>query len=115
LPGFTPASPRDADDGRKIGRNLGYGGAVEPGVSGLGMGHGQGFDKGTTKLQMDDSTGHLQCHFCGAYEVDRLFIGSLRVDSCTCQACGARWDEDVSTGRYRGRGGIESVMAPRDR
>ena len=44
---------------------------------------------------MDDSTGHLQCPFCGAYEVDRLFIGSLGVDSCTCQGCGARWDEDA--------------------
>ena len=78
------------------------------------MGHRAGSDKGTTKETMDNSTGHLQCPFCGAYEVDRLFIGSLRVDSCTCGACGARWDEDTTTGRYRGRGSVESVMAPRD-
>jgi transposase-like protein len=64
---------------------------------------------------MDDSTGHMQCPFCGAYEVDRLFIGSLRVDSCTCQGCGSRWDEDAKTGAYRGRGDAESVMAPRPR
>ena len=79
------------------------------------MGHPPGIDKGTAGQHMDDDTGHLQCPFCGAYEVDRLFIGSLRVDSCTCQGCGARWDEDVTTGRYRGRGSVESVMAPRDR
>ena len=57
----------------------------------------------------------MQCPFCGAYEVDRLFIGSLRLDSCTCQGCGSRWDEDAGTGRYRGRGDAESVMTPRDR
>lgn len=62
---------------------------------------------------MGDRTGHLQCPFCEAYEVDRLFIGSLGLDSCTCQACGARWDEDVSTGAYRGRGSGASVIAPR--
>ncbi|HEX5365883.1 MAG TPA: hypothetical protein VFW63_04375 [Acidimicrobiales bacterium] len=64
---------------------------------------------------MDDHTGHLQCPFCGAYEVDRLFIGSLHVDSCTCHACGSRWDEDASTGEYRGRGEAESVIVPRRR
>jgi transposase-like protein len=63
---------------------------------------------------MGESTGHLQCPFCGAYEVDRLFIGAVRLDSCTCQGCGSRWDEDATTGRYRGRGGIDSVMAPRE-
>ena len=78
------------------------------------MGHRAGSDKGTTEANMDNSTGHLQCPFCGAYGVDRLFIGSLRVDSCTCQGCRARWDEDTTTGRYRGRGSVESVMAPRD-
>ena len=71
--------------------------------------------RGLTKDDMDDRTGHLQCPFCEAYEVDRLFIGSLRVDSCTCQACGARWDEDTSTGAYRGHGCVESVIAPRPR
>jgi hypothetical protein len=64
---------------------------------------------------MDADTGHLQCPFCGAYEVDRLYIGSLHVDACTCEGCGARWDQDSETGRYRGRGGLESVIAPRRR
>ena len=80
-----------------------------------GSGPEPGIDKGMTTNDMDDRTGHLQCPFCGAYEVDRLFIGSLRVDSCTCQGCGARWDEDTSTGEYRGRGCVESVIAPRQR
>lgn len=57
--------------------------------------------------------GHLQCPFCNAYQVDRLYIGSLQVDACTCEACGARWDEDAATGRYLGRGAAESVIAPR--
>jgi uncharacterized protein (DUF983 family) len=57
--------------------------------------------------------GRLQCPFCGAYQVDRLYIGSLHVDASTCEACGARWDEDAATGRYLGRGGVESVIAPR--
>jgi transposase-like protein len=78
--------------------------------------------RGTSRIRqgdgdrnMDDSTGHLQCPFCGEYEVDRLFIGSLRLDSCTCQGCGSRWDEDATTGAYRGRGDAESVLAPRPR
>jgi transposase-like protein len=64
---------------------------------------------------MDDSTGHLQCPFCNAYEVDRLYLGSLQIDACTCHGCGSRWDEDTETGRYRGRGAGESVIAPRQR
>jgi hypothetical protein len=61
----------------------------------------------------DDDCGHLQCPFCYAYQVERLYIGSLHIDSCTCEACGARWDEDIATGRYRGRGSVDSVMVPR--
>jgi transposase-like protein len=49
-------------------------------------------------------TGHLRCPFCGAYEVDRLYLASLRLDSCECRACGARWDEELGTGVYRERG-----------
>ena len=41
------------------------------------------------------------------------YIGSLHIDSCTCEACGARWDEDIETGRYRGRGSLDSVIVPR--
>jgi hypothetical protein len=71
-------------------------------------------DRGTGADPMDDDDcGHLQCPFCHAYQVERLYIGSLHIDSCTCEACGARWDEDIETGRYRGRGSIESVIVPR--
>jgi hypothetical protein len=74
-----------------------------------------GSDRGTGEHQMDRGPGHLQCPFCGAYEVDRLYVGSLNIDACTCDGCGARWDEDAETGRYRGRGDVDSVIAPRGR
>jgi hypothetical protein len=38
----------------------------------------------------------------------------LHLDSCTCQCCGARWDEDATTGRYRGRGDADSIISPRN-
>jgi ribosomal protein L37AE/L43A len=66
-------------------------------------------------MEMSSSTRHLQCPFCEAYEVERLYLGSLHIDSCSCLACGARWDEDVSTGRYRGRGSADSVITRRSR
>ena len=47
------------------------------------------------------------------YEVERLYLASLHLDSCACQSCGARWDEDATTGDYRGRGDIDSIIAPR--
>lgn len=53
--------------------------------------------------ELGDSGGRLQCPFCEAYDIDRLYLASLRVDSCICSSCGARWDEDASTGEYRGR------------
>jgi ribosomal protein L37AE/L43A len=62
---------------------------------------------------MDHDSGHLQCPFCHAYKVERLYVGSLHIDACTCDGCGARWDEDAETGRYRGRGSLESVIVPR--
>ena len=64
---------------------------------------------------MSDNQGHLQCPFCEAYEVERLYLASLHLDSCTCLSCGARWDEDTQTGRYRGRVVLHSVIAPRPR
>ncbi|HZA75598.1 MAG TPA: hypothetical protein VE623_04325 [Acidimicrobiales bacterium] len=70
-------------------------------------------DNGTGEKRMDHDSGHLQCPFCHAYQVERLYIGSLHIDACTCDGCGARWDEDAETGRYRGRGGLESVIVPR--
>jgi hypothetical protein len=63
---------------------------------------------------MSEGTGPLECPFCEAFEVDRLYLGTLRIDACTCMACGARWDQDTDTGRYRGRGRTESVVAPRE-
>ena len=58
---------------------------------------------------------HLRCPFCEAYEVDRLYLASVGLDSCVCGSCGARWDEEPHTGDYRGRARDESVVAPRER
>ena len=63
---------------------------------------------------MSVTTGHLQCPFCGAYEVDRLYLASVRLDSCECSSCGARWDEDPVTGAYRGRASRTSAVLPND-
>ena len=63
---------------------------------------------------MNERVGHLSCPFCEAYEVERLYLASLRLDSCACASCGARWDEDPVTGAYRGRGGKESAVTPRE-
>jgi hypothetical protein len=62
---------------------------------------------------MGDGQGHLRCPFCEGYEVDRLFLASLGLDSCACSACGARWDEDLESGDYRGRSDPQSVITPR--
>ena len=56
---------------------------------------------------------HLTCPFCSSYDVDRLFLASLNLDSCECAACGARWDEERGSGEYRGRGQPASVLMPR--
>ncbi len=65
-------------------------------------------------MSKHEPLGHLQCPFCESYDVDRLYLASLRLDSCACAACGARWDEDPATGEYRGRGGKESAVTPRE-
>jgi hypothetical protein len=57
---------------------------------------------------------HLRCPFCETYEVERLYLASLRLDSCACASCGARWDEDPVTGDYKGRSGKETVATPRE-
>ena len=44
-----------------------------------------------------------RCPFCEAYEVERLYLASLHLDSCQCASCGARWDQDPRSGAYRGR------------
>jgi hypothetical protein len=60
-----------------------------------------------------DRGGHMMCPFCNSYDVDRLFLGSLNLDSCECATCGARWDEEQGSGAYRGRGRRSSVLVPR--
>lgn len=56
---------------------------------------------------------HLACPFCNSYDVSRMFIATVRVDSCECLSCGARWDEDVRSGEYKGRGARSSVLMKR--
>lgn len=41
------------------------------------------------------------CPTCGSREVARLYLGTLRVDACECQACGARWEQDLSRSELR--------------
>jgi len=62
---------------------------------------------------VSDSPGHLQCPFCLSDDVPRLYLASLRLDSCACDSSGAQWDEATGSGEYRGRGSRESVVAPR--
>ena len=59
--------------------------------------------------------GHLTCPFCTSYDVTRMFVASINVDSCECASCGARWDEEQGSGEYRGRGESASVLLPRSR
>ena len=63
-------------------------------------------------MAMSPNPGHLQCPFCEAYEVERLYLASLRVDSCACASCGARWDEDPVTGEYLGRSHRDGLATP---
>jgi hypothetical protein len=57
---------------------------------------------------------HLRCPFCEAYQVQRLYLATLCLDSCACASCGARWDEDPSSGEFKGRSSESSVVTPRD-
>ena len=57
-------------------------------------------------------TKHLACPFCGSYEVERLFVASIHMDSCHCSVCGSAWDEDTG-GHYRARGDGGSVLVRR--
>ena len=66
-------------------------------------------------MATSDGAGHLRCPFCEAYEVERLYLASAAVDSCACSSCGARWDEDPTSGDYRGRSSHQSAVTPRDR
>ena len=42
-----------------------------------------------------------------------MFVASGNLDSCECQTCGARWDEERGSGTYLGRATKSSVLAPR--
>jgi len=53
---------------------------------------------------------HLTCPFCNSYDVARMFLASLKLDSCECASCGARWDEECGSGEYRGRAQQSSVV-----
>ncbi|MGH9184696.1 MAG: hypothetical protein ACRD0U_02595 [Acidimicrobiales bacterium] len=61
-----------------------------------------------------ERVGHLQCPYCNSYEIERLYLASLRLDTCACESCGARWDEDALSGEFRGRADRSSVFAPRE-
>ena len=63
---------------------------------------------------MGEDAEHFQCPYCESFEVDRLYLASLRLDSCACLTCGARWDEDAASGEFRGRSSSSSVMTPRE-
>jgi len=64
-------------------------------------------------LLVSEPAGHLQCPFCSGYDVDRLYLASLDVDSCVCTTCGARWDEKHDTGDFVGRGTKASIIQRR--
>jgi hypothetical protein len=55
----------------------------------------------------------LGCPYCSSYEVERLYLASVRLDSCRCRACGAGWDEELDTGEFRGRAPRSSALIPR--
>jgi hypothetical protein len=52
----------------------------------------------------------FECPYCTSSYVDRLFLASLNLDTCACLACGARWDEDATTGEFRGRAATGSMV-----
>lgn len=64
---------------------------------------------------MQEKGRRFQCPFCNSYDVARLYVASTSIDSCECATCAARWDEEPSSGRYRGRANRASVMTPRPR
>jgi hypothetical protein len=55
---------------------------------------------------------HFQCPFCNSFDVDRLYVGAVKVDSCACASCGARWDEECGVARTRYVGRPDSILMP---
>ncbi|MFN0089101.1 MAG: hypothetical protein ACKVWR_02365 [Acidimicrobiales bacterium] len=64
---------------------------------------------------MSHEAGHFRCPYCDCYEVVRLYLASVRLDSCECAACGARWDEEPGTGAFMGRASRGSILARPER
>jgi ribosomal protein L37AE/L43A len=52
----------------------------------------------------------MQCPECASYTVQRLYLATIHCDSCSCDACGARWDEDRATGAIRPCGTRSSAL-----
>lgn len=72
-----------------------------------------GSSRGAPPLPVSDDE-RFSCPFCHSHEVDRLFLAAVRLDSCACLSCGARWDEDAETHEFRGRSSRSSILAPRE-
>lgn len=69
---------------------------------------------GDARDDAGNTRGRLQCPFCASYDVERLFIASLRVDSCACVACQGRWDEDREAGApVEANPDRRSILGPR--
>jgi transposase-like protein len=68
--------------------------------------------KAERQRALEKRKGRLSCPFCEAYEVQRLFVASVKLDSCLCSSCGAGWDEELGSGEYRGRSHTSSVLIP---
>lgn len=66
-----------------------------------------------TSGTVSEDSHRLQCPFCEGYDVDRLYLASVQLDSCACASCGARWDERINTGAFAGRGSSATVLSPR--
>jgi hypothetical protein len=59
----------------------------------------------------------IECPFCTSVHVERLYLAAVNLDTCACLACGARWDEDATSGEFRGRPPSKSasLIAPPER
>ncbi|MCU1452131.1 MAG: hypothetical protein JWN46_277 [Acidimicrobiales bacterium] len=55
----------------------------------------------------------LVCPYCNSYGVERMYLATVKLDTCECAECGARWDQDPLDGSFRGRATRASVVMPR--
>lgn len=56
----------------------------------------------------------MQCPFCNAYDVGRIYLASVDADACECASCGARWDEQRGSGHERRGSEQSSILVPRE-